>query len=662
MDFLDDSEAAAELTKQAQAGRSRTFKAAVAVGVVAFLAMATSWVSEARDQRATLEWHTDEALKRLNLAKEMAALQKKDQRDEKRCKTSRAEPVIADASIDDASIYYGAEHSEPVIDWLCEPNKSNAIAWLEPFFTFTGELEKGQFEQAREQIDPMREGIRTSARILLDAAESVQLGRLTGSQQALALRQQAMVDQMAVVFFAYRQTGQPDVARCAEFRREMDSKPGWTHLNEIAGWLCNNEAEDESKQLQFFEINQLVLSGDVEAAHTRLDQHLPDGQDESFGFLREAVLASLGAVPELQAPRFQTERRELVKLEKARELRKANAPPDQPAPVRTALEFKHPLYSVIAAKLRSDTAKLTEAESWLLAAYGKVEEDWTYRRELAQTFFYSNDDMPDPVPPKSVPGTFVQMAVNAAKHESAGSAWADGALLYGPSFLIVLSWPIWWVWRRWQKRQGQPIAQKPDSLRRALAAVVDIGIAFGAMGATALAGLSATALAGLHLDTEFVFLLAFSVGFGYLLFGDALRLRYCRSLGKIAFDLRPVHDEAGGQTGRITLLASAKRFAADTLLPALLLLVLLVLLLVLLLVVGGVSSGLEDVDELVELLPAYAMFALLAAYWLSLALMRDGRTWGDRWSRTRVIDADSDASLGVDAPPRYLPARAPARR
>ena len=56
------------------------------------------------------------------------------------------------------------------------------------------------------------------------------------------------------------------------------------------------------------------------------------------------------------------------------------------------------------------------------------------------------------------------------------------------------------------------------------------------------------------------------------------------------------------------------------------------------------------------------MFALLAAYWLSLALMRDGRTWGDRWSRTRVIDADSDASLGVDAPPRYLPARAPARR
>ena len=78
--------------------------------------------------------------------------------------------------------------------------------------------------------------------------------------------------------------------------------------------------------------------------------------------------------------------------------------------------------------------------------------------------------------------------------------------------------------------------------------------------------------------------------------------------------------------------------------------------------VGGVSSGLEDVDELVELLPAYAMFALLASYWLSLALMRDGRTWGDRWSRTRVIDADSDASLAVDAPPRYLPARAPARR
>ena len=129
-------------------------------------------------------------------------------------------------------------------------------------------------------------------------------------------------------------------------------------------------------------------------------------------------------------------------------------------------------------------------------------------------------------------------------------------------------------------------------------------------------------------------------------------LRYCRSLGKIAFDLRPVHDEAGGQTGRITLLASAKRFAADTLLPALLLL----------LVVGGVSFGLEDDDELLELLPAYAMFAMLAAYWLSLALMRDGRTWGDRWSRTRVIDADSDASLAVDAPPRYLPARAPARR
>ena len=41
----------------------------------------------------------------------------------------------------------------------------------------------------------------------------------------------------------------------------------------------------------------------------------------------------------------------------------------------------------------------------------------------------------------------------------------------------------------------------------------------------------------------------------------------------------------------------------------------------------------------------------LATRWL---VGDDGRTIGDRWSRTQVIDADSEESLRADVPERYL--------
>ncbi|HSM22923.1 MAG TPA: hypothetical protein VK876_12030, partial [Rubrivivax sp.] len=62
----------------------------------------------------------------------------------------------------------------------------------------------------------------------------------------------------------------------------------------------------------------------------------------------------------------------------------------------------------------------------------------------------------------------------------------------------------------------------------------------------------------------------------------------------------------------------------------------------------------EGYEPLFELLGGGVVFGLLAVFWLAMALVPAGRTVGDRWSGTRVIDADSDESLRVEAPPRYV--------
>jgi len=187
----------------------------------------------------------------------------------------------------------------------------------------------------------------------------------------------------------------------------------------------------------------------------------------------------------------------------------------------------------------------------------------------------------------------------------------------------------------------------------------------------------------------------------YLLFCDALRLKYCRSVGKILFGLRPVSDVADDR-GAIGLGASAKRnlpFIVALMFSPLLLIppyLLTYALLAMLFFVAGMLFP-EQVGNLITgigdgMSPGVAIFAMLMwslvmlwvfysfenirkvgnrwfgvrwSKWLvrpllavlfppSWFIFEGDRTVGDRWSRTQVIDADSEESLRIDAPPRYV--------
>lgn len=241
---------------------------------------------------------------------------------------------------------------------------------------------------------------------------------------------------------------------------------------------------------------------------------------------------------------------------------------------------------------------------------------------------------------------------------------------YALSLLMLLAWPVWKVLRwtfgprgtaadlpvlrwlrlqalRWQRPAPDDALDAPvQAWRRAAAALFDgafAGVLFGAVTLMASSLFDEMLFRGV-LPFEWIdamlgvaIAIGAAVAVAYLLCCDALLIRYSRSLGKIAFDLRPV-PVAGPR--RIGLWRSVRRnlLATATL-------VLVAVSVVMAVVVPGASAVASEYHGLV----IFGVFLLLTAgyHWRS-------RTLGDRWSGTRVVDADSRASKAADALPRYL--------
>jgi hypothetical protein len=238
---------------------------------------------------------------------------------------------------------------------------------------------------------------------------------------------------------------------------------------------------------------------------------------------------------------------------------------------------------------------------------------------------------------------YIAMCETAHQPESrlAGlrAALRDALMSYWMELLVLLTWPLWRLRRWWQRRQGVAIAAKPHPLRRALAMVFDAMTAVGVMVALALLGMALSSVLpaqwGLLLEDP-LFIAALLMTPVYMLLCDTLRFRYCRSVGKIAFDLRPLRDK-GLPRGRITPATSARR-------NALMIGWLLVLL-----------AAMATSDDLADPL-ARAIFYLVAlALTMAPNLLMRGRSWPDRWSKTTLVDADSAESLAAELPPRYCP-------
>jgi hypothetical protein len=166
---------------------------------------------------------------------------------------------------------------------------------------------------------------------------------------------------------------------------------------------------------------------------------------------------------------------------------------------------------------------------------------------------------------------------------------------------------------------------------------------------------------GLPEDSRF--LLAVLVALCYLLLCDSILLRHRRSLGKVAFDLRPVHAAgavATAQRGQIGWRDSMRRNWG--LVGSAFLLVLLML-------------WLDDLYYSVPYVMAdrwrvalMAAVGFLVVMWLPAQVARR-LGWHNRPSGVQVIDADSEESRRIDAPARYvdgaavadaLPTRVPA--
>lgn len=322
--------------------------------------------------------------------------------------------------------------------------------------------------------------------------------------------------------------------------------------------------------------------------------------------------------------------------------------------------FTHPVHIGIATA-RCNGAKLTVDQQRMLLTYA----NWQSKRRS----FWSAAHEPaeEDEPPQLADGTsataatpfrfdliedptasafraewvYWRVAKNTIRPDSKLASIKERAreivIQYQFHLLALLIPPLWWGVRWLRKKMGVRFVARPHPLRLGAAAVTD------SLTAAALAF-----MAGTLVDSTMTFsgggsgnapaFTGLGVGLGYLWFCDALFLKYRRSIGKILFGLRPVM-LSGDDRRTKGASSSVKR---NFFVPFGLVVQFLVLTVVL--SVSGLLSALAGM---------LGLFSLW--FWVF-----KGRPVGDRWAGTVVIDADSDESLAVDAPPRYvLPTESP---
>jgi hypothetical protein len=417
---------------------------------------------------------------------------------------------------------------------------------------------------------------------------------------------------------------------------DTDTAPHLPTLNH----LCDPQAAGAEPPVAdidgFLAVIALLNQGDLVQVSRRLES-LEDYDT------RRAAESMVSSVLDLQTQDLEHERRDLAdRAEKATRDRALGAAPTD------ALAPEHPVHRAIHAKLNQGEA-LSAGESALIASY----KSRKFRLPAVNAAVPEATAASAPAQ-DSKEQPYAPMINAASRAESVFAEVRNGLEPFVSAFLVLLIWPMWKGWRWWRRRQGQPIRPVPSALRVALAHLFDV---FVAVASAALVGLLTFSileiadnfyLVGYETVAFIAGLLALLAVVAYTLFRDAIRLRYCRSLGKIVFNLRLVHAaDAAASTPRgfISLRTSARRNWT-------------------LLVLTGLAIVVSEAASLAldEVAPDLAQswntdlsitIGFVVGLWLPALVVRR-RGWHHHATRTVLIDADSDESQRVDAPPRYL--------
>ncbi len=388
--------------------------------------------------------------------------------------------------------------------------------------------------------------------------------------------------------------------------------------------------------LRLIGIYEHVLEGRWLDASQGISQLVP-------GLTAEEGNRLLGQLATMRSLADRSERRFLLELhERHRDQRKQAVAATLSEAQRARLaSLAHPVHHRIAEGLTKPSVKLTGEELLLLEAYRLAEFARSASGSAANR--ESGRDIVEKLRGKAHGHAYGELALVALSPESPVIEGFEAGMNFFREYVwsigILMIWPAWRLRRFVQHRQGKSIRSRPHSMRRAVAGVVDIAIAAGI---GVLAGIfveAAVGIAGYLLKSRDPVGMLDAAGFApgllagmaYLLCRDAIRLRFRRSIGKALFDLRPLVTNAA-DPGVITVQASMKR---NCILPAVALLLLLFFVYIP-----------EEWVEILGLGVAGAAIMLLLVDF-ARSWFKDGETFVDKWSKTRVVDADSAEALAI---------------
>ncbi len=408
---------------------------------------------------------------------------------------------------------------------------------------------------------------------------------------------------------------------------ERPSQPAGTYSRtrqELLDKLCEPGSELSDDDLQLIWIYEHVVQGRWRDAGQGISQL---GTDLA-AFDGKQLLAQLAAM------RSFADRSERSFLLELRDRQGVAATPSEAQRARIA-NLAHPVHRQIAAVLTTPSGRLLLEEKLLLDAYQEAEDARsTSRSAAARKRGRGIVEALRRQPHGHAYGVLGLVALSPESQVIEGfEAGMNFLRDYAWSIGVLIIWPAWRLRRSFQHRSGKPIRSKPNPMRRGVAAVIDFAIAaaidvLAAIFIDSVVGIGGSLLKSRDLVDRLDaagFASGLLAGAAYLLCRDTIRIRFRRSIGKAMFDLRPLVAN-GADPGAVTVWASMKRNAIVSAIWLLLLL----------------SFALGDSWQL---LAFAAMFFLLVDFARSWS--EDGLTFGDKWSKTMVIDADSSEARSI---------------
>ena len=389
--------------------------------------------------------------------------------------------------------------------------------------------------------------------------------------------------------------------------------------------LCRNELADEDWRL----VGAYVL---VAEGRWRDASDVISRLDEPAMSQARRVLDQLAT---MRSPTDRAERKTLVETY-GRMLERA------PYPDRAKLaSMVHPVHRRIGHTLH-ENVKLTREEELLLQAYAEAERGRLFRGTDARVAAREKTEELSRAPHGHSYAELAKVAVDPEskllENVQTAMVWLDE---WGAAIVIFLIWPAWRLLRFVQRRRGKVISPRPHGLRRTVAGFFDLVIAIG-LGAAVATFIEAVIKIAVYVLRgkpavdliEAIALVAAVVAItSYFLLRDAIKLKFRRSLGKAMFSLRPLVD-GGSAPGAVTARVSMKRNA----LPAGFWAATFAII--------SVTSAVESISGVVGAVAILLMLALLVVDGVR-AWLKDRRSFGDKWSGTKVIDSDCAESLAV---------------